>query len=323
VKLSNVSYEERIASYLQNPVNRANAVTIFSMITSQYKRNTEVGILRQEAFNDNSKIMSSIERLQEKILKDEEYSASIIPTVISSDEAKNLLFSNEIKPTKESIYFWLFCILTGFASGSSIVNLANLDENAMKDFRSELIKRKGILRGRVDRIVLQEITGRLPFTEYSFAFELLNYFVFWFRNKRLAEQGDFSENLRKMGVTDEDIPELVGVKDDTALVVYSIPMGKKRRVEFIPRTKNFIARWYSSFLTNPTVQQPQLGRFLSSLYVPGSKEFRSVMNKFLFYLLRDEVDGPLLEELLNMKIDELPKTVRPLWHAKFFLSKLG
>jgi len=320
--LSDRSYEERIADYLHSPVNRANAVAIFSLITSQYKKNTDVGRLRQEALKDNSKLMSAIERLQEKILQDEEYSASIIPTVISSDEARNLLFCNEIRPTTEGIYFWLFYILTGFASGFSIVSLINLDEKAVEDFRNDLIQHEGILRGRVNRSVFQEITGRLPFSEYAFGFELLNYFVFWFRNKQLMEKAQFEEDLKKMGVTDEEIPKLVGVKDDAALVVYSIPRGKKRRVEFIPKTKNFIARWYSSFLTNPNIAQPQLGRFLSSLYVSSSKESRSVMDKFLLYLLRDEVDGTLIEEMLGIRVDEMTKSVRPLPHARFFFSKL-
>lgn len=320
--MSNNTYEKRISNYLANPVNRANAAAIFSMITLQYKNNTEVGKLRQEIRSDNSRLLSAIERLQEKIMEDEEFSSSIIPTVICSDEARNLLFSNEQKPTKESIYFWLFCILTGFTSGFSVVNLVNVDENAMEDFRNGLVQRKGILRGRVDRNALQEITGRLPFSEYAFAFELLNYFVFWFRNKQLIEPNKFSENLKKMGIIDEEIPKLVGVKDDTGLVVYSIPMGKKRKAEFIPRTKSFINKWYSNFLTNPNLSQPQLGKFLSSLYVPSSKESRSVMNKFIFYLLRDEVESTLLEELLNMKITELSKSVRPLWYAPFFFSKL-
>jgi hypothetical protein len=147
--------------------------------------------------------------------------------------------------------------------------------------------------------------------------------VFWFRNKQQVEQRDFAENLRKKGIIDEDIPELVEVKEDTALVVYSVPMGKKRTVEFIPKTKSFIARWYSSFLTNPMIQQPPLGRFLSSLYVPNSKESSSVMNKFLLYLLRDEVAGILLEQLLTMKTEGISKAIRPLSHAKFFFSKLG
>jgi len=320
--MSDRTYKKKIADYLHSPVNRANAVTIFSMITSQYKTNTDVGRLRQEVLKDNSRLMLAIERLQEKILQDEEYSASIIPTVISSGEARNLLFQNEIRPTAEGVYFWLFYILTGFASGFSIVSLINLDDKAIEDFRNDLIQRKGILRGRVDRLIFQEITGRLPFSEYAFGFELLNYFVFWFRNKQLMEKAQFEEDLKKMGVTDEEIPKLVGVKDDAALVVYSIPRGKKRRAEFIPRTKNFIARWYSSFLTNPNIPQPQLGRFLSSLYVSSSKESRGFMDKFLLYLLRDEVDGTLLDEMLGIRVDEMTKSVRPLSYARFFFSKL-
>ena len=320
--MNEIPYEKKIANYLKSPVNRANTLRIFNMITSQYKRNTEVGNLREKARNDDSKLFPAIQGLQEKILRDGEYSASVIPTVISSDEARNLLFSNETKPTKESVYYWLYHILTGFASGYSVVNLANLDENAKEDFRNDLIQRKGIFGGRVERTVLQEVTGRLPFTEYAFAFELLNYFVFWFHNKQLAERSDDVVNLRKMGVRDEDIPERIGVREDTALVVYAIPQGKKRRAEFIPRTKSFITRWYSDFLASPTTQQPPLGRFLSSLYASGSKESTSVMNKFLLYLLRDEVDGMLLEKLLSMKINALPRIAK-LPYAKFFFSRLA
>ena len=64
-------------------------------------------------------------------------------------------------------------------------------------------------------------------------------------------------------------------------------------------------------------------RFLASLYVPSSKESRSLLDKFIFYLLRDEVESSLLEGLLNMKITELQKTVRLLWYAQFSFSKMA
>ncbi|MEM3420694.1 MAG: hypothetical protein QW835_05665 [Candidatus Hadarchaeum sp.] len=321
--MSKLLYKEQLKEYLQKHTNRKIAAAIFKSITSQYKKKTEIGRLREKASSNPSELMYAIEGLKEKILKDKEFSASVVPTVISSGEARNLLFSNEKEPTEESVYFWLSTLLTGFASGSAVVNLINVDERAKEDFRDDLIGRKVIIEGKVDREKLQNISGRLPFTEYTFAFELLNYFMFWCRTKLMELQDRKQlEKWRRIGII-ENLPQLIGVRDDTALVVYWIPRREKRKAEFIPRIRDFTVRWYSDFLENFKIEQPPLGKFLSSLYVPGSKESGITLDKFIFYLLRGEINGELIEELVNSKAEGLTRRKpSPILWAEYFFSKL-
>jgi hypothetical protein len=125
-----------------------------------------------------------------------------------------------------------------------------------------------------------------------------------------------------MGI--ESFPMLAEVPNDTVLLVCK--MRGKRAVDLIPRAREFMNRWYSDFIAYETTEitDPPLGRFLSSLYVRGSEESENALDKFLFYLLRGEVNGEILEELINLKVEESMKKTKPLpmLRARYFFSRL-
>lgn len=259
------------------------------------------------------------------MIGDGEFSASIIPTIISARRARNFLFSNERKPTESEIYYWLYLTLSGLYSGPIIVNLTNVGEKAKDDFVKDIRSQEIIVKSNkaINWKKLVKICGPMPFREYTFAFVFLNYFVYWYREKlkEKLKREEYQKKLSEMGVTQVVMSDL-GVADEACL--YVCVVRGKRTMDFIPKVKEFISRWYSNFFSNPDLEYPPLGRFLSSLYVIGSEESAEIMNKFLYYLLRGEINGELLEKLTILKADNILKNEKRwgIFEASNFFSKL-
>jgi len=314
--------------FLKQTKNRACASIVFQLLTNQYTTG-ELAEIRRKISEDTSKIREGIEFLKNKILKDREFSASIVPTIVSSDRARNFLFANEKEPTEEEIYYWLYMILSGLYSGTYVLNLINVDEKAKDNFRSILISNRVMFSDKrgVDRKMLAKVCrGPIPSGEHVFAFAFLNYFMYWQKKQMKTEfrKREWGDMLDEFGLP-RSLVENWRITDETTLVIFDLPR-EKRKMYYIPRMKDFIQKWYSNFFLDPKMEYPPLGMFVSSLY---TREYRdissSLLNKFLYYLLQGSVNGELLEKLTSLKTEYVLSAKRQIGivHAKNFFSKIS
>jgi len=325
--MKHANSKEILEHFLNKRINIELASAIFDQITSQYTSG-EFRDLRSKIDRDSNQIWLGIEKLKEKAIKEGEFSASIIPTIITAERARNFLFSNEKSPTESEIYYWLYLTLSGLYSGPIIVNLSNVNEKTRDVFMKDILNQQIIVKTNkaINWKKLVKVCGPMPFAEYTFAFVFLNYFVYWCREKsREKLEGEkYLEQLGKRGAREiiQDILPDIGITNETCL--YICQVKGKRTMDFIPKVKEFISRWYSDFFSNPNLKFPPIGRFLSSLYVIGSKESAETMNKFLYHFLRGEVNGELLEKLVILKADNILKNEKHwgIFEASNFFSKL-
>jgi hypothetical protein len=325
------SAKKQLNRFLEDGANRACASNVFWLLLRQHNTG-KLAEMKQKVIRDPNKIWNGIELLKDEILRNEEFTASVVPTIVSSDRARSFLFEGEKKPTEEGIYRWLHMLLSGLYSGAHVLNLINLDEGARREFRECLINAQVMFadqRGIDARKLMKICHGAMPWNEHALAFLFLNYFLYWLREQTKA---NLSEEEYKKFLDDIGLPrsllEDYKITDETTLVLFIIPPRGKREMHYFPRLRSFIQRWYSDFFSDPKLRYPPLGMFTSSLYI-RDKEYRDLsehlLNKFIYYLLQGRINGELLEKLIVLKTHYVFATERKagITRASNFYSKLG
>lgn len=322
-----MKYELLLDNFLRDKQNRKYSVVILEKLTDQYRHGKIAEIRRAGSMIDN--VHEIIEFLVNDAVDKRKYTASILPTVVSSDQAPNFWFKNEKEPTKEEAYRSLYILLTGLYQGNYVVNLDNVEESVMKEFRASLIK-KMIISGNENAVgidikkVLAELGIRVfPITEFGFSLLTLSYFVSWIRD-RAGARPEWIRRVTELGLSSA-LSEL-NVEDTITLITYNIRKQKKE-MYITPRLKSFVLKWYEDFLADRE-KSPYILSFLSSIYV-NHKNYRKIsnplMNKFIYYLLRENVNGELLSNLINLKIEfEFKERQRPypIQQAKRFFNNI-
>ena len=325
------SAKELLKSFLESKANRACASNIFQLLLKQHTAG-ELAKIKQKIIKDPNKIWDGIESLKNEVFTNKEFTASVVPTIVSSNRARSFLFANEKEPTEEEIYYWLHVLLSGLYSRPYILNLVNVDERVREKFWKHLISgQMGFTPQRgVDTRELTKIChGAIPWNEHAFAFSLLNYFLYWLKRQtkvKLTEEV-YKELLDVTGLP-KSMWEDYKITDETTLVLFIIPPRGKREMHYFSKLKIFIQRWYPDFFSDLGLQHPPLGMFVSSLYI-RDKGYRNLseqlLNKFLYYLLQGHVNGELLAKLVTLKTNYILATERRVGiaRAKDFYSKLG
>jgi hypothetical protein len=302
----------------KNPVF---AGRILSKIALQYTKGEWGRLRRSAAKGDTAAILAFVDMLVEKTVKEGEYSSTIIPTMLSSNVARNMKMLGGEIPKPESIYFWLYLQLSAIPISNTLINVLYAGKEFHDLFINSLIDietlKEGRARVKLDRIkeVLGPVGPNFPMHfEFCATFAVLNYFCYWLKKERISM-------------------ERLGVSDLSTLVVITIPMdvGKKdvhrelqRSMYFISRLSSYIQRWYGDYFTSDE-EYPPIGRFISSLYEPHDEYSAYLLNKFLHEFLKLRVDGRMLVELVRKYADRVfaGERTTPLLEARYFFSKLS
>jgi CRISPR-associated Cas5-like protein len=292
-------------------------------IASQYRTGKWGELRRMAAKGDAAAIHTFIDMLVEKAVKDREYSATIVPTMLSSSVARNMKVVEGEVPTPESVHYWLYLQLSAIPVSNTLLNMLYVGEEFRNSFFTSLIDeealREGRTRVRMDEIkrVLGPMGRSFPLDfEFCATFAVLNYFCYWLKKERIPL-------------------ERLGVSDLSTLVVITVPQrgvrGRKgavrevkRSMYFISRLSSYIQRWYGDYFTSDE-EYPPLGRFISSLYEPNDDYSAYLLNKFLYDFLRNRVNSHLLLELVRRRADRIfagERTI-PILEARYFFSRLS
>jgi hypothetical protein len=299
------------------------AGSVLSRITSQYNMGEWRDLRRMAAAGDQAAIHALIDKLVEKAMGEQEYSASIIPTMLSSSVARSMKMLGGEIPSPSSVYFWLYTQLSSIPVSNTLINVQNVGEEFRHSFFTSLIDEEAIKEGKVGirvekiREVLGPIGRRFPIDyEFCATFTIFNYFCYWLKLERIPF-------------------ERLGVSDLSTLIVITVPMraGKgrkgairevKRSMYFISRLSSYIQRWYGDYFTSDE-EYPPLGRFISSLYEPNDDYSAYLLNKFLYDFLRNRVNSHLLLELVRRCADRIfaGERTMPILEARYFFSRLS
>ena len=324
-----MDYKLALMDFLSKERNRRYASYILDRLTGQYRHGYIAEVRNKAAFEiEAENVIKYI--VEESSIKKRRYTATIVPTIITPEQAPNFWFKNEKMPEENEIYRFLFLLLTGLYFRNYVINLDNIDLSLLESFRDHLINEElfilpaeGKLGGINLRKLFSELKIRLPATKFSIAFSVISYFVVWFKSqKRLS---DMKEKIIEMGlpwVLSEN-----GINDDVTLIIFNIHRQKKE-MYIIPRFKDFIIRWYEDYLSGRD-NSYFLPQFISSLYI-NHKDYReissSLIDKFIYYLLRGYVNGELLINMINLKIkyelEKGDKRINPISGINRFLNGL-
>jgi hypothetical protein len=268
------------------------------------------------------------EKMKNDALKRERYVAHIFPTIISPELAPNFYIGKE-SPTENEIYRFFYLIISGIYKGPYIVNLDNIDEKLISEFRRDLInenllilpsqKGSGIDIKKLLSLIGVKVVPQL--TEFIYSFTIVSFFISWI--KRLERREEWIKKVEELGLS--SVLEKIGIRNDTTLVIFYIPRQKKE-MYYIPRLKNFFLTWYKDFLEDKE-DTPSTVEFIFSTYV-RNEQYRelssSLLNKFLYHFLNGYVNGELLNKLINLKISYELKQKQPygLIKPKDFFTNL-
>lgn len=301
-----MSYEKLLYRFLSEEENRKYALPIFERLI-QAIRHGEIAEIRKagrEVFVE--KMVEIFEKMKDDSLKKERYVAHIFPTIISPEQAPNFYIGRE-SPTEDEIYRFFYLIISGIYKGPYVVNLDNVDEKLLNQFRRKLINEKLLIlpsqkgSGVDTKKLLNSIGVKISplLTEFIYSFAIISFFISWI--KSLEKREEWIKKVEELGLS--SLLEKVGIRDDTALVIFNIPKQKKE-MYYIPRLKKFFLTWYKDFLEDKE-STPSIVEFIFSMYI-ADKQYRelssSLLNKFLYYFLNGYVNGELLSKLINLKI---------------------
>ena len=292
-------------------------------IASQYRTGKWGELRRMAAKGDAAAIHTFIDMLVEKAVKDREYSATIVPTMLSSSVARNMKVVAGEVPTPESVHYWLYLQLSAIPISNTLLNVQYVGEEFRDSFFTSLIDEEALKEGRV-RVRVDEIKralgpmGRsfpLDF-EFCTTFAVLNYFCYWLKKERIP--------LEKLGVSDLSTLVVITVPQRGVRGRKGAVREVKRSMNFIPRLSSYIQRWYGDYFTSDE-EYPPLGRFISSLYEPYDDYSAYLLNKFLYDFLRNRVNSHLLLELVRRCADRIfaGERTMPILEARYFFSRLS
>jgi len=325
--------DEALRKFLSSEQRRVHAGYILRQITKQYTTDKRISPLRENLKNnaDEGLISKLINELVSRTVKEQEFTASIIPTVVSSDKARSMKMLGGEKPSEESAaIYWIYLQISGVLVGGNIVNLLYVDEAARLSFLDQLID-KGVLvlnKASIDKNELKKVLGRrFPLDlEFCSAFAFLNYFAHWVKNNAQVPK----QSQDKFGIP-KYLYKTWALSEKTTLAVISMPAGREKRgLYFVPKVSSFLTRWYGDYWSSKD-KYPPLGRFISSLYDPDrGDESGPLLNSFLYDLmLNNRVNGPLLSRLVTMRADNVltpkkrGKGAETVDCAPYFLQNTG
>ncbi|MEM2260643.1 MAG: hypothetical protein QXO40_02805 [Candidatus Aenigmatarchaeota archaeon] len=323
-----MSHEKLLYQFLSDKENRKYALPILERLIQAIKHG-EIAEIRKAGREELIEKMPEIfEKMKNDALKKERYVAHIFPTIISPEQAPNFYIGKE-SPTEDEIYRFFYLIISGIYKGSYVINLDNIDEKIVNQFRRELINEKLLIlppekeSGVNIRRLLNYIGVKIvrpQLTEFIYSFAIISFFICWI--KSLEKTEEWIKKVKELGL--DSTLERVGIRDDTALVIFNIPKQKKE-MYYIPKLKKFFSTWYKDFLEDKE-STPSIVEFIFSLYI-ADKQYRelssSLLNKFLYYFLNGYVNGELLSKLINLKIAYEVKQKRPYGFIKpkeFFVA---
>jgi len=301
-------YQVLLEDFLKDKRNRRYAAVILNKLTSQHRHGVIAEIRNKGFYSFVEELERIIDYLVNDSIKKRRYTASILPTMISPQQAPNFWFKNEKEPTKEEIYRLLYIILTGLYRGNLVINLDNIDSLLISDFREWLISKETLIlpeekvAGGLDTSkIMSELNIRsFPLSEFGFTLLLSSYFSKWLK-EGIKMKTEWKQKMEELG-----LPSTLsdaGINDTATLIVCNLHRQKKE-MHIFSRFKEFILRWYGDFLRNKT-ESIDLILFLSSIYV-RHKDYREIsekmMDKFIYYLLRGSISGELLVNLVNLKV---------------------
>lgn len=319
------NYKTMLEGYLSDRLNRKYSAEILRRLLQQRFRKGMYVIgkgSQAKRFSQMDLYTKSFEVCNSLVahVKSKGYDASVVPTMISNELAPNFRIQ-ETLPNEGEIWRFLYLLVTGLHYRDFVVNLDKVPPELTKAFRQALIKNEYL-------VFQQDFTGlnvskmfsdlkvpKMPSEEFIFSFLVLTYFIkFWKERKQYEELLEYLPSSYRM----VDYPPL---SDEATLVVFSLPREKKKMFMF-SRLQSLIARWF----IDDSNDVPSIAKFVFSLYIPD-KKYRDksvgLLNKFLYYLLRNEVNGDLLDKLIVDKISfELTREEKP-YGIKSALQFLG
>jgi len=323
--------DEALRKFLSSKQRRVHAGYILRQITKQYTTDERISPLREDLKNNVDKVEELINELMIRTIEEQEFTASIIPTVVSADKARSMKMLKGEKPSELTATYWIYLQISGVLVGGNIVNLLYVDEAARLFFLDQLINKGALVlnKASIDKNELKKVLGRrFPLDrEFCSAFAFLNYFAYWVKNntqmpQQLQDKFEISKYLYKSWTLSEK----------TTLTVISMPAGKKKKrgLYFVPKVSSFLTRWYGDYWSSKD-KYPPLGRFISSLYDPDrGDESGPLLNSFLYDLmLNNRVNGPLLSRLVTMRADNVltpkkrGKGAETVDCAPYFLQNTG
>ncbi len=309
-----------LSKLLQNPDDRRMVRSILLKLTSQFVQPGKARELRTIVQQSTQNLKVAIENFSQ-YFEERGYSASIVPTMLSSSEASNFRIFRPKLSANEVVQLWL-STLSGIQHGNFVISLENVDESTYLHFRNRLRQSGVILDPKSsggsyrlnERELRRSYGGSLPLQEASIlGFAFLNYLAYFEKKGR-----------GKL----EDIFDAWKLNDTSMLIIsYLPPRGEKGEIRIYSKLHIFFTKWYTKYFEKED-EIPYLGSFISSLYIPDPNYrniSRSLLDKFVHYLLHGNINGELLDKIVTLKITaslskKLNSMVNSFSQAKKFFS---
>lgn len=330
-------WEKKFKDYFSIKENRVFSYRIWNdMVFGSVSQGEKRKILRD--FNlYNNKFFELFDRIVEESEK-KGYSAIIYPTIVSFSNAKNFFLNEEKNPTREEIFQFLYLVGTGVFSGGFVVNLLGGNQENWERFINTLKKDEAaILRGDQKTLNIKgldlnyissylNVNVKIPWDKrHIFIFAFINFFVVWWLKEKEGRMIPRPSNISEFMAEK-------GIDNSATLVLFEFSKSEKNKVYFYPRINQFINKWYSEFLVSGKKEDIFLPQFLFSFLI-FDKEFRDLsrnyLDQFLYFLLRGNVNGELLEKLVQLKVKSSIKNrknnkkVYPVKFVDKFYAKLN
>ncbi|AFU57331.1 hypothetical protein Ngar_c03830 [Candidatus Nitrososphaera gargensis Ga9.2] len=324
-------FKVALEQYFSKEVNRRYSLPIIQNLTQQHMH----GDIR-ELKTDPDNILKICNKLIQDSLSDKRYTASVVPTIISPQMARNFYLKDEKEPSENELYEFLYLILTGVYKGPYIVNITNTRSQLIDNFRQDLIDKQNIvfdskkakeplgMKLAVFNTLFANERFRPPMTEFTFPFLVVSSFVYWIK-ERTTDRAELIAQLTQTGQKDL-IENDLEINDDTTLVLFVLGRDKKK-VYYFSQLRRLIIRWFKGYLQNEE-NYPSVVNALFSLYI-SNKNYRDLsidlLDKLLYYFLDGYVNGELLDKLMLLKLDHdlKQKKVFGMNSAKQFFENLS
>ncbi|MEM5781911.1 MAG: hypothetical protein QXD43_01790 [Candidatus Aenigmatarchaeota archaeon] len=312
-----MSYKKLLDRFFSDKENREYALPIFMRLIQAIKHGEIAKIKNEGREKQIEKMPEIFEKMKDDALKRERYVAHIFPTIISPELAPNFYIGKE-SPTEDEIYRFFYIVISGIYKdivisgtykGTYVVNLDNVDEKMVNQFRSELINEKLLIlpTQKGSGVDIKNLLSRIGIkispllTEFIYSFAIVSFFIHWIKGESPEKREKWIKNVKELGL--DSTLEKIGIRDDTTLVIFNIPRQKKE-MYYIPKLKKFFLTWYKDFLEDKEKVSSTV-EFIFSMYIKD-RQYRelssSLLNKFLYYFLNGYVNGELLNKLINLKI---------------------
>ncbi len=270
------------------------------------------------------------------------YKTAVFPTMISFGHMRNSYITS-VSPTTLEKYLYIYMLATGVQvrwGGTTIhIYIDGINSDERKEFTKYIISAHNKLplgeRYRIDKTLWSYLTTdvfgkkpKIPLSPLVEPPEKINIFIFTI----LAQLGIFL--IEEWGYGSNTLQE-------RRINIFAFKFGRNVLNEFlvIPDAEQFILRWLVEddkiAYNRGELEGTKIGRFLINFYILKERRRRKEvdpktlanLDKFLYYLLNGEVNGPLLTELVVEKISsELGKKqgdrVYGFEQGKFFLTRI-